>query len=121
MAARGSSPPSAQSPESRIIEPRVAEPWRRQAFGILRIVFGLVWAIDAQFKWQPTFQTEFVKYLTGALEGQPALVKTWIGFWIGTVNFNPQVFALIVAASETALAVALILGLFSNLADLGGV
>lgn len=121
MAARGSSPPSALSLESRIIEPRVAEPWRRRAFGILRIVFGLVWAIDAQFKWQPTFQTEFVKYLTGALDGQPALVKTWIGFWIGIVNFNPHVFALIVAASETALAVALILGLFSNLADLGGV
>jgi len=31
------------------------------------------------------------------------------------------VFALIVAASETALAIALILGVFSNLANLGGV
>ena len=102
-------------------ETGVAEPWRRKAFGILRIVFGLTWAIDAQFKWQPDFQTGFVKYLTGALDGQPFLVKTWIGFWIQIVKVDPQVFAVIVAVSETALAVALILGVLSNLADLGGV
>ena len=109
------------APESRIVASGAAVPWRGQAFGILRIVFGLAWAIDAQFKWQPAFQTGFVKYLTGALDGQPALVKTWIGFWIDIVKVNPHVFALIVAASETALAIALILGVFSNLANLGGV
>ncbi|HUZ64603.1 MAG TPA: hypothetical protein VMU82_12955, partial [Acetobacteraceae bacterium] len=65
----------AYAPESRIVASGAAVPWRGQAFGILRIVFGLAWAIDAQFKWQPAFQTGFVKYLTGALDGQPALVK----------------------------------------------
>ena len=103
------------------IEPGLTEAWRGPALGILRIAFGLVWAIDAQFKWQPAFQTGFVKYLTGGLDGQPALVKAWIGFWIDIVKVNPHVFALIVAVSETALAIALILGVLSNLADLGGV
>lgn len=102
-------------------EPRVVESWRGPAFGILRIVFGFVWAIDATFKWQPAFQTGFVTYLTGALDGQPALVKAWIGLWIDFVKVNPHVFALIVALSETALAVALIFGVLSNLADLGGI
>jgi hypothetical protein len=48
------------------------------------------------------------------------MVKTWIGFWIDIIKVNPHVFAFIVAASETALAAALIVGAFSNLADLGG-
>ncbi len=95
--------------------------WRDQAFGVLRIVFGLVWAIDAQFKWQPAFQSGFVSYVTGALDGQPPLVKSWIRFWVNVISVNPHVFGIIVALSETALAIALILGLFSNLATVGGV
>jgi thiosulfate dehydrogenase (quinone) large subunit len=102
-----------------VIEER--DMWRGKAFGILRIVFGLIWAIDAQFKWRPAFQTSFVSYLTGALDGQPALVKAWIRFWIDIVKVDPHFFALIVMGAETALAVALILGVLSNIADLGGV
>lgn len=94
--------------------------WRRRAFGVLRILFGVVWAIDAAFKWQPSFITGFTSYLTGALSGQPPAVKAWISFWIDIVKVDPNVFAHVVAGAETALAIALILGLFSNLADLGG-
>ena len=54
------------------------------------------------------------------MDGQPALVKSWIQFWVDVVNVNPTAFAYIVALAETALAVALIFGLFSNLAYLGG-
>lgn len=97
------------------------EPWRAQAFAVLRIVFGIVWAIDAQFKWRPAFQSGFVSYLTGALDGQPPAVKLWINFWVKIIKVNPHVFGIIVAMSETALAIALIFGVFSNLASLGGV
>jgi uncharacterized membrane protein YphA (DoxX/SURF4 family) len=102
-------------------EQHLVAPWRDQAFGVLRIIFGIAWAIDAQFKWQPAFQSAFATYLTGALDGQPPLVKAWIQFWVDIINVNPHVFGIIVALSESALAVALILGLFSNLATLGGV
>jgi uncharacterized membrane protein YphA (DoxX/SURF4 family) len=94
--------------------------WRDQAFGVLRILFGVAWLIDAQFKWQPAFQSGFVSYLTGALDGQPPLVKAWIGFWIHIINVNRHIFGVIVALSESALAAALIFGVFSNLAALGG-
>lgn len=99
----------------------MAGSWRGQAIGMWRIVFGLVWAIDAYFKWQPAFLTGIVTYLTGGMKGQPAPVMAWIRFWIDVVKIDPHVFAYIVALSETALAVALVFGILSNIADLGGV
>ena len=95
--------------------------WRSRAFGVLRILFGVVWAVDAAFKWQPSFVAGFVSYLTGAKAGQPPPVKAWISFWIDMVKVDPTLFAYVVAGAETTLAVALILGLFSNLANVGGV
>lgn len=88
--------------------------------GLVRIVFGIVWLIDAQFKWRPAFIDGMASYLTGALTGQPAAVQVWIRFWVDIVNINPTFFAIFVALAETALAFALILGLFTNLAYLGG-
>jgi thiosulfate dehydrogenase [quinone] large subunit len=113
--------PPRHSPKRHQVETPELEPWRAQAFGILRIVFGLVWAVDATFKWLPDFQNGFVTYLTGALDGQPIWVTAWIGFWIDIVKVNPHLFAIVVAAGETALAFGLIFGVLSNLAALGGV
>lgn len=97
------------------------EGWQSQGLGLLRIVFGLIWAVDAWFKWQPDFIGKFTDYLTGALDGQPAAVQGWINFWINAVQVNPRIFAYIVALGETAIAVGLIFGLLSNLTYLGGV
>lgn len=94
--------------------------WRLRGIGLLRIVFGLVWAIDAWFKWQPGFIHNFETYLRAGGEGQSAAVQGWIGFWVRTVNVNPHAFAYVVASAETALALGLILGVFSNLVNLGG-
>ena len=95
--------------------------WRYQGIGILRIVFGIIWAIDAAFKWVPEFVNNFASYLSGALVDQPTYVQAWIKFWVDVVNVDPHVFAHFVAIAETALALALILGLFSNLAYIGGI
>ena len=94
--------------------------WREKWIGILRIVFGIVWAIDAWFKWQTDFQNNFVSYLTGALDGQPALAHVWINFWIQVVQFNPHLLAQLVALCETAVAIGLIFGIFSNVTMIGG-
>jgi len=92
--------------------------WRLNGISVLRIVFGLVWGIDAWFKWQPDFINNFTSYLS--TDGQPPAVKGWINFWINVVNVDPHVFAHAVAIGETAIAVALILGVFSNLTYIGG-
>ncbi len=95
--------------------------WRFKGMGILRIVFGLVWAIDAWFKWQPDFINNFSSYLTGTLDGQPTWVQAWINFWINIVKVDPHVFAHLVAIGETAIAITLIVGAFSNLTYIVGV
>jgi thiosulfate dehydrogenase (quinone) large subunit len=92
-----------------------------RAAGVVRVLFGIVWAIDAQFKWRPDFLNNFVTYLTGAQQGQPEAVRWWINLWINVVNIDPVVFAHVIALSETLLAIALIFGLFSDLAYLGGI
>lgn len=45
--------------------------WRLDGIGILRIACGVVWGIDARFKWQPGFVDNFVSYLKGAQQGNP--------------------------------------------------
>lgn len=96
--------------------------WRQHGFGVLRIGFGAIWAIDAWFKWQPGFIDNFSGYLTDAQQqaGQPYLVHHWIGFWINTVNVDPKLFAYFVAAAETVVALGLLLGVFSNLVYAAG-
>lgn len=93
---------------------------RLQGMGILRIAFGVIWAIDAWFKWQPDFIHKFTDYLSGALDGQPVVVQAWINFWLNIVKVNPHVFGYLVALGETAVAIGLLFGLLSNLTDLVG-
>lgn len=102
------------------MNPMAAATSREICTGLVRIFFGFVWTIDAYFKWQPAFITDFSSYLTGSLSGQSIAVQHWINFWIGLVNVDPVVFAYIVVISETGLAILLILGVFSNVAYLGG-
>ena len=88
---------------------------------VLRIVFGAIWAIDAYFKWQPAFFINFTSYLSGSIGNQPYLVKQWINLWIHVIDINPGLFALFVALIETAIALALILGIFPKLTVWAGV
>ena len=96
-------------------------PWRLQGIGILRIVFGIVWAVDAWFKWQPSFVDNFMSYLMGAQDGQPQAVKSWIHFWHNIIGVDPRAFAYLTAVGETAVALALVLGVFSNLTAVAGI
>ena len=95
--------------------------WRQKGVGTARIIFGLVWVVDAILKWQPQFQNTFVDQVTAARDGQTGLIQGWISFWAGVVTINPLLFARIEATTETALAVFLILGIFSNLTFIVGI
>lgn len=92
-----------------------------KSFAVLRIIFGCVWAIDAYFKWQPAFIDNLSDYLTSGAQGQPAAVQAWINLWVHTVSVSPHFFAIVVALSETAIAVGLFFGLFSKIAMSGGI
>ena len=92
-----------------------------KSFAVLRVIFGGVWLIDASFKWSPAFINSFTDYLNQGAEGQPALVQAWINLWVHTVGVNPQFFAVIVALGETAIAIGLLFGFFTEVAIAGGI
>ena len=94
--------------------------WRQKGIGLLRIAFGLVWLVAAWLKWQLAFQNSFVAQVSGARDGQPALIQAWISFWTTLISANPLLFARFEAATETAIAIFLLFGLFSNLTSIMG-
>ena len=116
-ATAGSTAPAKQRSVTRIATLRLPA-WHVRALGMLRIAFGLAWAVDAGFKWVPSFVDNFSTYLSS--EGQPRVVGAWINFWTDTIKVDPHVFAHLVAVGETAVAIGLIFGLFSNASYLLG-
>lgn len=126
LSAPGRSTPTAEYRHELQDVPRmpVARPqqrdWRSVGFGLLRILFGLIWAVDAYFKWLPDFHNNFDDYLNKAAQGQPEAVSAWITFWVQTIGVNPHLFGYFVAAAETAVAIGLIFGVLSNLTYVGG-
>jgi nitrite reductase (NO-forming) len=81
--------------------------WPKSA---VRIAFGVVWAIDAAFKYRPGFHKEFLDMVNKAGEGQPHWLHWWFKFWSETVTPHPHVWAYSLAAVETLIALALIFG-----------
>ena len=90
-------------------------------FALLRIAFGIVWTIDAYFKWTPEIRLHIIDVLTQAQAGQPALESAWINVWVHIANVNPVLFGTLIALIETALALSLITGIFSRVAMYCGV
>jgi len=95
--------------------------WQQKGVGVLRIIFGFVLAVAATLKWQPQFQNTFVNQVSAAKAGQPAIIQGWISFWANLVSVNPLLFARIEASTETALAVFVVFGMFSNLTYIIGI
>jgi uncharacterized membrane protein YphA (DoxX/SURF4 family) len=81
--------------------------WPKSA---VRIGFGLIWAVDAAFKWRPGFHKGFLGMVKESGEGQPGWLHWWFNFWYNTIQPHPHVWAYSIAVIETVLALALIFG-----------
>jgi nitrite reductase (NO-forming) len=81
--------------------------WPKSA---LRIIFGLVWLIDAYLKWLPGFRSSYLDRLSGWADGQPSWLHGWFTFWINLQQPRVTFFAYLVAVVETLIALALIFG-----------
>jgi uncharacterized membrane protein YphA (DoxX/SURF4 family) len=81
--------------------------WPKSA---VRIGFGIIWGIDAGLKWRTSFRTSYLSQLTDAAKGQASWLHPWFNFWINLQRPSVSFFAYMVAALETVIAVALILG-----------
>ena len=87
---------------------------REKGFAVVRIVFGLVWAVDAGLKWLPEIRLHIIDVLTQAQAGQPAFEQVWINLWVHVASIDPVVFGTCIAVLETVLALSLITGIFSR-------
>ncbi|HEY3547919.1 MAG TPA: hypothetical protein VGK17_17750 [Propionicimonas sp.] len=76
----------------------------------LRVAFGLIWLIDAILKWLPGFRASYMDTIMGQAEGQPGWLQPWFRFWIDLQHSDTAFFAYLVAAIETLIALALIVG-----------
>jgi len=84
--------------------------FNRSPATLLRVAFGMVWLIDAFFKWQPGFRTSFAGTIQGMVTSQPGIVKPWFQFWALIATHTGHLLPDLTAVTETAIGVALILG-----------
>jgi nitrite reductase (NO-forming) len=77
---------------------------------VLRMAFGVIWAVDASLKWQPAFQANFQQILSGVAKGQPGFLNWWFGLWQFVVSGRAPIFGIMTASTETYLALALLTG-----------
>ncbi len=76
-----------------------------------RILFGLLWAFDTFWKWQPYFLTHAVTYLQQALPGEPEWIAAYIRFFITAITLvGPELFGVFAAVTETIIALSLLTG-----------
>lgn len=76
----------------------------------LRVTFGVIWLIDAVFKWLPGFRRDYMDTIMGQVDGQPGWLKPWFRFWIDVQHPDPAFWAYLVAIVETLIAAAVIVG-----------
>ncbi|CAM5786934.1 multicopper oxidase domain-containing protein [Castellaniella caeni] len=88
-----------------------ARAWPAMASAALRVAFGIVWVVNAAFTWTNQFAVHYVGYLHNAAQGQPAWSAFWFNAWIALVTPNAGLFVWLTRLVETALALALVLGL----------
>jgi uncharacterized membrane protein YphA (DoxX/SURF4 family) len=107
--------PTRMQPQETERDQVLREPVRMSASwplgSAVRIAFGLIWAIDAWFKWQPEFQQNFMKIVQGGATGQPPRLGPFYRFWVTVLQPYAHALAVGAAIGETVIAGALILGL----------
>jgi thiosulfate dehydrogenase [quinone] large subunit len=95
-------------------------PDRLHGAAVVRILFGLLWAADATFKWLPGF----IHGQTVARDLNPAAVPTpvihqWLEVWHAAAAPAPAAMAVAIAVIETLIAVGMVFGILSNLVFVG--
>lgn len=87
----------------------VPEVSSQSLFAVGRILFGILWAFDAFWKWHPYFLHHAVDYLVQSQKGQPEWIVAYIQFFINIIHsVGPFAFGLFAAIAETVIAVSLV-------------
>ncbi len=74
-----------------------------------RVLFGLLWAFNASWKWHPYFLRHAVDYLVQSQAGQPAWIVAYIQFFVNIIHaVGPLAFGIFAATIETLIALSLL-------------
>lgn len=77
----------------------------------VRIIFGVLWAIDGALKFMPGFVDSFPSMIKDAASGQPSWLSGWFSFWASTTSANPAFYVYSSAVLELVVAICIIFGL----------
>lgn len=81
----------------------------------VRLIFGVIWAIDAFLKWLPGYRHSYINSLKQTAQGQPSWLHGWFHFWINLQSGAPGLFATLTGLMETSLSLVLLLGVARRL------
>lgn len=80
-------------------------------FSLARVSFGILWAYDALYKWQPHFLTHYLDYIVGAEKASTGWQATYDHFWVLLSSaIGPTLLAVLVALFESVTAYGLLAG-----------
>lgn len=64
---------------------------KQKQFAVLRILFGILWLVDAILKWNPHFLNNFFDHITESAVGQPGISQALRqGFYRGNDSPLPD-------------------------------
>lgn len=81
----------------------------------VRLLFGVIFGIDATLKWLPGYRETYISQLKSVAHGQPSWLHGWFQSWISIQSSAPTLFAVLTGITETALAMCLLLGMARRL------
>lgn len=94
---------------------------RRRMAGIMRILFGVVWAIDATFKWRSDFLHGKVFVHQFGIHDQltTPVIRQWIDLWQNISAAAPTGMGVATAIVETLIALGLLTGTLTTVVYVG--
>jgi len=83
----------------------------------LRILFGLIWLVDAAFKFEPAFfkGQALLIFIRSKDAGEPSWLNPWFHLWYRIFGFNPEFFAIVILVIELLIALSLLFGIARRL------
>jgi thiosulfate dehydrogenase (quinone) large subunit len=106
--------PSQRKPElSQIRDSVRLSHWRLKGIALLRCAFGGLWGYIAWQSCQPAFQIQIAT--SSHQQG-----NAWGSFWLHLLSAQPVLSSYLLAVCESAVALGLIMGIFTNMIYLGG-
>src|SRR6478609_362331 len=105
---------------SKDVDERRTQGWLVVTAAAVRVVFGILMAVDAYLKWQPAFAAHYVGYLQNAANAQPFWLAPWFNLWLRIVTPHVGFFILATRVIETAIAAGLLLGFARRLTYIFG-